>query len=42
MTDSRSAAMRYQRCRFEIIPGETHHFDQYPEKMKAAIRNWLS
>ena len=42
LQDSRSAAMRYQQCRFEIIPGETHHFDQHPEKMKAAIRNWLS
>lgn len=41
LDDSREAARRYRQCRLEIIPGETHHFDRYPEKMKAVIRDWL-
>ena len=27
--------------RLELIPGETHHFDRAPERMKAVIRSWL-
>ena len=40
--DSVRAAGRYRRCRLEVIPGETHHFDQVPERMKTVIRDWLT
>ena len=39
--DSRAAARRYRRCRLEIIPGETHHFDRFPETTGNLIREWL-
>ena len=35
------AARRYRQCRLEVIPGETHHFDRHPERMKELIRDWL-
>ncbi len=41
LRDSQEAARRYRNCRLEIIPDETHHFDRYPEKMQAIIRDWL-
>ncbi len=41
MQDVFAAAKRYRNCRLELIPGETHHFDQAPEQMKAIIRSWL-
>ena len=40
--ESIRAARMYPKCRLEILPGETHHFDQNPERMKAVIRDWLS
>ena len=40
--DSKAAAKRYQNCSLAVIPGETHHFDRFPEKMKALIRDWLT
>ena len=40
--DSVDAAKRYRNCQLEIIPGETHHFDRSPEKMKELIREWLA
>ena len=39
--DSREAAGRYQHCRLEVIPGETHHYDRFPDRMKTIIRDWL-
>ena len=41
LRDSLDASRRYKNCRLEIMEGETHHFDHDPEKMKAAIREWL-
>ena len=41
LQDSLDASRRYKNCRLEIMEGETHHFDHDPEKMKAAIREWL-
>lgn len=40
--DSRKAAGTYRQCRLEMIPGETHHFDCFPEKMCSLIREWLT
>ena len=41
LQDSVDAARRYRNCQLEIIAGETHHFDRYPDKMKAITREWL-
>ena len=40
--DSKAAAKRYRNCSLAVIPGETHHFDRFPEKMKVIIRDWLT
>ena len=42
LQDSLDAARRYKNCQLIVMEGETHHFDRYPEKMKAAIREWLT
>ena len=39
--DSVDAAARYKDCTLKIVPGETHHFDRYPDQMKDIIRDWL-
>ncbi len=39
--DSQKAAARYRQCTLRMISGETHHFNCFPELMKAAIRDWL-
>ena len=39
--DSERIARRYRNCRMEILKGETHHFDRYPEQMQKLIREWL-
>ena len=39
--DSRLAAQRYQNCRLEIIPGETHHFNSCEEQSRLLLRSWL-
>lgn len=41
LRDVAAAAERYRNCRLELIPRETHHFDQAPERMKTLIRSWL-
>ena len=41
LADSVEAARRYRDCRLEVIPGETHHFDRCPERMRTIIREWL-
>lgn len=41
LADSQAAAARYRRGEIVVIHGETHHFNQHPEQMKAAIRAWL-
>ena len=38
---SRQTAQRYSDCTLEMIPGETHHFDRHPERMREVIRDWL-
>ena len=40
--DSKAAAKRYRSCDFAVIPGETHHYDRFPEKMRVIIRDWLT
>ena len=40
--DSREAAGKYRQCQLEIIAGETHHFDRFPDRMCAVIRDWLT
>ena len=30
---SREAAERYRQCQLAVIPGETHHYDRFPEQM---------
>ncbi len=40
--DSKAAAKRYRNCSLAVIPGETHHFDRFPEKMKTLIWDWLT
>jgi len=25
-----------------VIPGETHHFDRYPDEMQRIIREWMA
>ena len=39
--DSRLATQRYQNCRLEIIPGETHHFNRCEEQSRLLLRRWL-
>ena len=39
---SMDAAKQYRHCQLEILHGESHHFDHYPEKMKEIIRAWLT
>ena len=39
--DSLEAARNYRQCRLAMIPGETHHFDRFPDQMYALIRDWL-
>ncbi len=41
LEDSLIAAKRYQNCQLSVIPGETHHFNRFPEQMKTIIRDWL-
>jgi len=41
LEDSREAAKRYPHCVLAVIPGETHHFDRFPDRMKAIIREEL-
>ena len=42
LQDVEAAAKRYRNCTLELIPGETHHFDRVPERMKTVIRSWLA
>ena len=39
--DSYVASRRYSHCELAVIPGETHHFDQFPDEMNAFIHKWL-
>ncbi len=39
--ESLEAARRYRQCQLNVIPGETHHFDRFPDQMKAIIQDWL-
>ena len=41
LEESRAAAKRYAHCDLRVIPGETHHFDRFPEQMRTMIRAWL-
>ena len=37
---SARASERYAQCELAVIPGETHHFDRYPEEMAWRIRSF--
>ena len=41
LEESRAAAKRYAHCDLRVIPGETHHFNRFPEQMRTMIRAWL-
>lgn len=41
LEDSIGAARQFHNCRLAVIPGETHHYDRFPEKMKTIIREWM-
>ena len=41
LQDSIDAAKHYRNAKLEIMHGETHHFNRYPEQMKDIIRSWL-
>lgn len=38
---SQEMAPHFENCSLQLIPGETHHFDRYPEEMERRIRDWL-
>ena len=40
--DSVAASARYRNATLCMIPGETHHYDRFPETMETSIRDWLS
>ena len=40
--DSIAASARYRNASLCMIPGETHHYDRFPETMETSIRDWLS
>lgn len=42
LEDSIEAARQLSNCSLVVIPGETHHYDRFPEKMKAIIRKWMT
>ena len=39
--DSERAAAMYRHCKLILLPGESHHFDVLPDRMEAAITEWL-
>lgn len=41
LEDSIEAVRQLSDCSLLVIPGETHHYDRFPEKMKAIIREWM-
>ena len=41
LEDSIEAAKQFHDCQLAVIPGETHHYDRFPEKMKTIIREWM-
>ncbi len=41
VAESVEAARWYQDCRLAVIPGESHHFDRFPDKTQAVLREWL-
>ena len=42
LRDVENDAKRYRNCKLALLSGETHHFDQSPEQMKALIQSWLN
>jgi len=40
--DSEKYSRLYARCDLEMLTGETHHFDQDPERMEIRIWGWLN
>lgn len=42
LDDIREMAGRYRNCSLQVMHGETHHFDQYPDLMQSIIRDWIS
>jgi len=41
LEDSIEAARQFHNCCLAAIPGENHHYDRFPEKMKTIIREWM-
>lgn len=41
LENSIEVARQLSDCSLLVIPGETHHYDRFPEKMKAIIREWM-
>ena len=41
LENSKKFAGRYACCDLRILEGETHHFDQNPERMENLIRGWM-
>ena len=42
LEDSKKYAKRYACCELTILDGETHHFDQNPERMENLIWGWMN
>ena len=40
--DSKKYAERYACCELIILDGETHHFDQNPDRMESLIWGWMN
>ena len=41
LEDSKVYSECYGCCQLEVLSGETHHFDQQPDRMRTLIREWL-
>lgn len=39
--DSEQFSRRYACCDLRILEGESHHFDQHPERMESLLREWM-
>ena len=40
--DSEKYSRQYSRCELMVLAGETHHFDQNPERMENLIWGWMN
>ena len=42
LKDSQKYSERYENCDLIVLPGETHHFDQHPDRAENLIRGWMN